>query len=232
MKVKSQKGQPSDGPNVTTFDLGEKIDGAIEAKARELVASRGLGAPASKPSKFSRFAGGYKPGMYGGYRPWYAQKAGMSGDWKLGAMLGMSPEMKKVGSGLLTGTLIASAGNRVIVWGVATAAGIKNKLLGEAIGFGFGLLPLLGWRTPATFGIALPGTVQLVGALTEELLNATVLPNPGLSGGIQRPQQQMGSQNAAVAARKKLAEVQQRILAARQSAARMPRVMARPRVVA
>lgn len=232
MKVKSQKGHGADGANVTVIDLGEKIDGAIRSQAARMAGTRKKGVTSRSGSRFSRFAGGYKPGMYGGYRPWYAQRGASAGDWKLGAILGLSQDMKKVGSGLLTGTIAGAAGNRLVVWGVANATGMRSKLLAEAIGFGAGLLPLLGARNPLTFGLALPGAVQLVGALTEEIFGftgITFLQNPGLQGGQRRPVQQMGSQQAAQQARRKLAEVQARISRARQSASQMPRVVARPR---
>lgn len=237
MKVRSQKGQQGATANVTEIDLGEKIDGAIRAEAAKMAGSAKKSGSSSAGSRFSRFANAYRPGMYGGYRPWYAQRAAMAGDWKLGAALGLSPDLKRVGSGLLTGTIVGAAGNRVVVWGIANLANVRSKLLGEAIGFGVGLLPMIAARNPLTFGLALPGTVHLVGALVEEALSfsgISFLRNPGLAGGVRRPgaQQQMGSQEAAQAARRKLAEVQAKIQAARASAHQFPRVVARPRQTA
>jgi hypothetical protein len=227
---KSQKSDAAEA-NVTQIDLGEKMDQVIRDEASKL-AGRGPGGE----SRTSRFSGGYRPGMYGGYRPWYAgraQGAGL-GDWKLGSLMRLPDAIRSQGKELFTGALIGVAGNRVVAWVAPAIIKSSSKLATEAVAFGVTLLPYVFKQNVTTFGIALPGLFALLSTLTEEVIGYTKLlgPKPSLSGG-QAPQMQQGAHaDAVLAARRKLAEAQVRMQQRPSPAVRGPVAVARPRVVA
>jgi len=221
------------GPNVTEIDLGEKIDETI----REAVEVSRMAGPSSAargnvtPSGASRFAGGYRPGMYGGYRPSWSRFGGAglgAGNWKLGEFLKLPESMKSTAKDLLVGGLVGTVANRVVTWVAPGLVKTDSKLATEAIGFAVGIVPYLVKQNPTTVGIALPGLFFLAGSLTEYAIGKTNLlgAKPSLSGS----QPAMGSQQTqdpVLAARRKLAEVHNRIAAARQQAqASVPRVQA------
>lgn len=232
MKVKSQtrrEGGASEA-NVTVIDVGEKVDAAIRSEAAKLAGKSrpGRSAP-GRTGGFSRFAGSYRPGMYGGMRPWYNREGSPSLGGGLGKLLKLPPGMDRVFPGLTTGVLLGSAGNRLVVWAGANVFGITNRLLAEALGFGVGIIPLFATRAPAAIGIAIPGVVQLASAITEVGLEAMNFTRPAaLRGSALHGAQQ----NPTARAREKLAQVQARIQQARQSGyPTTPRVVARPQAV-
>jgi hypothetical protein len=170
-----------------------------------------------------RFQGGYRPGMYGGYRPWYAERTagGAQGDWKLGALLKLPGEVRQAARGLFTGGLIGVVGDRVLAWVAPGILKTQNRIAVEGVAFGVTLLPYVFKPNTWTMGMALPGLFAFMGALTEAALGATGIlgPKPVLSGG----QPQANHAAAVAAARQKLAEANARMAGARISP---PRVQA------
>jgi len=228
---KPQKGMPAEQGNVTTIDLGEKMDQVIRDEAARLA-----GRPGTPQSRISRFSGGYRPGMYGGYRPWYAsrlqqgQGQGLgAGDWKLGSLMRLPDGIREKSKELFSGGLIGTVGNRVIAWVAPDVLKTTNALAVEGVAFGVTLLPYVFKQNVMTLGIALPGFFFFLGALTESLIGYTKLlgPKPALEGR-QAPQAQGAHADAVMAARRKLAEAQVRMQQQRQLAGAP--VMARPRV--
>jgi hypothetical protein len=222
---KSQNASLGGDGNVTTIDLGETIDRAVRTEAARL-AGPSKSKDKEVPSRFSRYTGGYRPGMFGGSgsRPsWYGSsyRPGMSGPWKLGDMLKLPKQLEAKDA--LTGVVLGTVGNRVLSWVVPGIVKTESKIATEAIAFGVGLVPYLAKPNAMTVGIAIPGLVYLAGALTEYAIEKTQLlgAKPVLAGRIA------GSPDAATAARRKLQEVQARINAGRHHGG-SPRVVARP----
>ena len=222
---KSQKRDAAEG-NVTTIDFGEKFDSLVRDQALKLA---GHGKGRSGSGKPARSSSGYRPGMYGGYRPgmgsyrpWHPSR--MSGG-KLGALLKLPEGIREKGQELFTGGLIGTAGNRILAWVAPGILKTNSKLAVEAVSFGVTLIPYVVKQNATTFGIALPGFFFFLGALADSAIGATDLlgAKPALTGP-QRQRPAHSHQEAALAARRKLAEAQARM----QRPARP--VMARPRV--
>lgn len=222
---KPQKGDmPAESGNVTTIDLGEKIDQVIRDEATKLA-----GRPEARG--VSRFAGGYRPGMYGGYRPWYASRLQGQGDWKLGTLMRLPDGIREKSKDLFAGGMIGTVGNRVIAWVAPDVLKTTNQLAVEGVAFGVTLLPYVFKQNVTTFGIALPGFFFFLGALTESLIGATKLLGPKtVLSGRPAPQAQGAHADAVMAARRKLAEAQARMQQQRQMAGSRPAAVARPRV--
>jgi hypothetical protein len=217
--------------NVTEIDLGEKIDETIRTEVADQIRMAGSekrGANVTGSSRVTRFSGGYRPGMYGGYRPSWANRfsSGMgAGNWKLGEMLKLPESLRTSGKDLLVGGLVGTVANRIVCWVVPGLVKTQSKLAVEAIGFAAGLIPYLVKQNAMTVGVALPGLFFLAGALTEWGIGKTNLlgAKPALSGS----QSALAGGDAVLAARQKLAEVQARIAQARQQAQyNVPRVAA------
>lgn len=199
-----------------------------EVELAEVGQSTRMAGPSSKgrSGNVPRFAGNYRPGMYGGYRPsWSRFGAGLgAGDWKLGEFLKLPQSMKTTAKDLLVGGLVGTVANRVVTWVAPGLVKTDSKLAAEAIGFAVGLVPYLVKQNPTTVGVALPGLFFLAGALTEYAIGRTNLlgAKPVLGGGAPL----MGRSDPVLAAREKLAQVHNRIAQARQQAAGIPRVQA------
>lgn len=213
MTKKPQKGAGRDGKGNVTIDLGETIEKKLRA------ASMSGGAGKGSLSRPGYRSGGYRPGMYGGYRPWYASRFSSSGgNWALGQRLGLPESLKT--SDALTGIGLGIAGGRALVRVTPDIIKTDSKLAHEAIAFGVGLVPLLAKRNSLTMGVALPGAVFLGGAVVDWLLDQVGMVKPALRGS-GAPRQ---GADAALAARQKLADIQARI-----RPAGAPRVVAVPR---
>lgn len=218
------------GENVTedrTAPVSAQVRMEVAEQIRMAGNDKARGANVTTGSKGSRFSGGYRPGMYGGYRPSWANRfsSGLgSGDWKLGAILRLPDSLKTTGKDLLVGGLVGTVANRVVAWVAPGLLKTQSKLATEAIGFAVGLIPYLVKQNAMTVGVALPGLFFLAGALTEWGIGKTNLlgAKPALAGATPAL---AGNGDAVLAARRKLAEVQARIAAARQSAG-VPRVVA------
>lgn len=97
------------GGNVTEIDLGEKVSESIRQEVADQVRmaggeKRGNVTSPRPVSRLSRFSGGYRPGMYGGYRPSWADRSSLSGGgWKLGEFLKLPEPIKSAGKDLLVG---------------------------------------------------------------------------------------------------------------------------------
>jgi len=218
------------GANVADLDLGkaatEKIRTEVADQIRMAGNDKARGANVTGGSRLSRFSGGYRPGMYGGYRPSWANRFSSSmgaGSWKLGDMLKLPQNMRETGKDLLVGGLVGTVANRVVTWVVPGLVKTQSKLATEAIGFAVGLIPYLVKQNAMTVGVALPGLFFLAGSLTEWAIGKTNLlgAKPALAGGA--PALAGGNTDAVLAARRKLAEVQARIAEARRG---VPRVVA------
>ncbi len=225
---KSQKSDSAEG-NVTHIDLGEKFDSMLRDEALKLAGTKG------KSAKGAR-SGGYRPGMYGGYRPgmsgyrpWHPSR--MSGG-KLGALMRLPGGIRETSKDLFTGGLIGTAGNRVLAWVAPGILKTNSKLAVEAVAFGVTLVPYVVKQNVTTFGIALPGFFFFLGALADSAIGATdLLGAPPVLSGPQRTQRSpQPHETAVLAARRKLAEAQQRMQRPVMQGARP--VMARPRNVA
>lgn len=235
---KSQKSDGADG-NVTTIDFGEKLDSVIRDEAIKLAGSRDRGRKSSGAvARSSRFSGGYRPGMYGGYRPTMGMhrtwRPSRMGDGKLGMLLKLPEGVREKSKELFTGGLIGTAGNRVLAWVAPGILNTQSKLAVEAVAFGVTLVPYVVKQNVTTFGIALPGFFFFLGALADSAIGATNVlgpdPRPGLRGSQPQRQPQHSHQEAVLAARRKLAEAQHKMQARGAGVARP--VVARPRVVA
>lgn len=173
-----------------------------------------------------RVSGGYRPGMYGGYRPWYAERMAGMGDWKLGAMFKLPMEVRQAAKGLFTGGLIGVVADRTLAWVIPGILKTQNRLATEGVAFGVTLLPYLVKQNTWTLGMALPGLFAFTGALVEAGIGWTGLlgPKPMLSG--TNAAASPAAHAAAVAsARQKLAEANARMAGARAQAG-APRVTA------
>ncbi len=208
---KSQKSDMTEG-NVTTIDLGEKFDSVIRDEALKLAGAKGKGGSKTAGSK------GYRPGMYGGYRPgmagykpWHPSR--MSGG-KLGALMRLPGGIRETSKDLFTGGLIGTVGNRTIAWVAPGILRTNSALAVDGVAFGVTLLPYIFKQNVTTFGIALPGFFFFLGSVADYAIGATGLlgSKPSLSGPQPRQQQRQPShRDAVLAARRKLAEAQQRM---------------------
>lgn len=192
MKQKSEKkGSARKADGNITIDLGE----AIEKKLGTAGMSGGKMAP--------RRPGGYRPGMFGSYRPWYA--SARQGGPSLGAKLGL-PESVNVGDNL-TGIFLGTAANRVLNWVVPRVLNTDSALAVNAANFGLGLIPYLAKKNGLTVGVATPGLIYLAGSIVDWALEKSQLlgARPMLSG-VSRP-----SASDAAAARQKLADLQSKL---------------------
>lgn len=242
MKAKKSAGRASgkDTENVT-IDLGE----TIEKKLRAAGLRTEVGRPASKtgnvkggpvkggqPGTF----GGYRPGMFGGYRPWY-QRFGRPGlgaeatERKFTLIPAAIAQVKT--TELLTGLGLGIVGNRALIRLTPALWDNDSKLLHEGLAFVAGLVPMLFKRNATTVGVAVPGAVYLGGTLVDKLFDAVGLPAAKQLRGIQAP----ARPDAALAARQKLAAIQNRInLAGQQGQQARPQAAPQrtqvPRVVA
>lgn len=215
-----------------TEDRVAPVSAAIRTEVAEQIRMAGndkaRGANVTSSSKSSRFSGGYRPGMYGGYKPSWANRfsSGLgSGDWKLGAILKLPDSLKTTGKDLLVGGLVGTVANRVVAWVAPGLLKTQSKLATEAVGFAVGLIPYLVKQNAMTVGVALPGLFFLAAAVTEWGIGKSNLlgAKPALAGVTPAL---AGNGDAVLAARRKLAEVQARIAEARRNTQNVPRVVA------
>jgi hypothetical protein len=227
-----KKAKDGGGGNVTEIDLGEKVSESIRQEVADQVRmaggeKRGNVTQPRPVSRLSRFSGGYRPGMYGGYRPSWADRSSLSGGgWKLGEFLKLPEQIKSAGKDLLVGGLVGTVANRVVAWVAPGLVKTDSKLATEAIGFAVGIVPYLVKQNVTTLGVALPGFFFLAGSLAEYAIGKTNLlgAKPALSGPAQMSQQ---AADPVIAARQKIAEVQNRIAQARKQAfSGVPRIQA------
>lgn len=213
---KPQKGAGrSAGTGNVTIDLGEAIDKKLRSAG---MAGRGaLTRPQYRPGGQRPGGGMYRPGMYGGYRPWYASQFG-SGRFGLGGVLGLPSTVQNT-TKMLTGALLGIAGNRALVRVTPELIATGSRVVHEAIAFGVGLIPLLAKKNDMTLGVALPGFVFLAGSVADWALDTVGVRRPALQGaGSPR-----GGHDAALAARQRLEAMRQRV-----TPGALPRVVAQP----
>lgn len=233
MSKASKSAGRSKGGNVpvNVFDLGEKIDKKLDMtiadKLREAGLRTGVGKTSSGNVKPGAF-GGYKPAMFGGYRPWYSRfgRPGLGQEVVTERKFTLIPTTLQTTktTEVLTGLGLGLLGNRALVR--VTPALWKNdsKLLHEGLAFVAGVIPMIFKRNGTTLGVAVPGAVMLGGTLLDKLFDAILgPPSLSLKGAEGAPRA-----DAALAARQKLAVIQQRINLAQAQAQKPPN----PRVVA
>jgi hypothetical protein len=245
-KKSAGSSRKADSGNVV-LDLGEKHTQKISRMIDAKFVQAGLGASQKtelgrpvglRPG--SRFGGRFlgrpahgRPALGAGYRPWFAGRRPWLGADSLaitnrGVFEIIPVSIRQVmTSEVLTGLGLGLLGNRALIrltpqlWPTNS-----SKLMHEGIAFAAGLIPLLFKRNATTLGVALPGGVYLGGTLIDMLFDAINMPKSGLSG--SQPAHN-GGNDAAMAARQKLAAIQQRIQAGAQQAPRAnPRVVAQP----
>jgi len=232
MKAKTQKGagRPSGSASGNvTIDLGETIDKKLRAAGLRTGVGKGSSSAKAIPGRPGALAS-YRPGMFGGFRPWYSRlgRPLMGQDvmapgkaWTLIPTAIQQVKTTEVFTGLGLGLL----GNRALVRLTPMLWRNDSRLLHEGLAFVAGLAPMLFKRNATTLGVAVPGAVFLGGSLLDLLFNAVGLkPGMELKGGEGAPRS-----DAAMAARQKLAAIQQRInLAQAQPRSQIPRVVAQP----
>lgn len=232
------------------LDLGEKHSQKISKMIDAKFAQAGVGGAQKvemgRPFGLrsgSRFGGRFqgrpalgRPALGAGYRPWFANRRPWMGQDALaitprGIFEIIPTALRQVATAdLVVGVGLGLAGNRALMrltpqlW-----PSQSKKLVHESIAFAAGLIPLLFKRNATTLGVAVPGAVYLGGTLIDMLFDALNMPKANLSGsessGVVR------GNDAALAARQKLAAIQQRIQAGAvpQQAAGVPRVFAQVR---
>jgi len=215
------KKQPSKGAgrkdgNVIV-DLGEEIDkkivsavGAAKRSVERTEIGRG-----GRPGMFGGYRpGGYRPGMFGGYRPWYADREGRMSGGVLG-MAFLNEPVKPVH--MLGGLALGVIGNRALMRVTPDIIGTSMEIAHTGIAFVVGLIPALVKPNNVTVGVALPGAVYFAGSLVDWAMNKVGIKKPSLSGSESQPAaQQRGTPDAALVARQKLSDLQQRITPAQQ----------------
>lgn len=246
----------ADNGNVTV-DLGEKHSKKIERMISEKFAKAGLaGANRTEMGRPGASKLGSRPGLLGGgYRPWYSRFGRPSGAPALGSRFGrpgsslgrrpwlgqegaiawapgagafqLPMSLRQVATGnLLTGLGLGLLGNRALVRLTPQLWPNPNKLMHEGIAFAAGLIPMLFQRNAATLGVALPGAVYFLGTAVDKLFTWIGIPQATLAGA---QNDNSAGANAALAARQKLAAIQNRIQSpAVQPNRGVPRVVAQP----
>jgi hypothetical protein len=238
MKKPSKGAGRKDG-NVIV-DLGEEIDKKISSAAVAAARSERaeMGRPGGyRPGMFGGYRpggyrpGGYRPGMFGGrssrpgmfggYRPWYADREGSGGT--MGMKNFMKEEVTPIS--MLGGLALGVIGNRALLRVTPDIIGTTMEVAHTGIAFVVGLIPALVKPNAITVGVALPGAVYFAGSLVDWAMNKIGIQKKVLSGSAEAPQQRGGA-DAALAARQRLADLQQRIQPAQQQYSGNPRAVA------
>lgn len=217
VKPRKNAGRGKDTGNVIV-DLGEEIDKKLRSVVGQVTMS-GRGSkesPASmgRPGYGGYRPGGYRPGMFGGYRPWYADKSG-----GLGATLGMawlSQPVKPVQ--MLGGMALGVLGNRTLIRVTPDIIKTGHEWVHTGIAFLVGVIPAMVRPNSVTVGVAIPGMVFFAGSLMDAALNAVGVKKPALSGAAGAPLPREAAQSA-LATREKLSQMQQTL---NQRAAQAP----------
>lgn len=232
-----QKGAGRKDTGNVVVDLGEDIDKVINSAARGAVRKEidrtEMGRPGDRPGTFGGYRpggyrpggyrpGGYRPGMFGGYRPWYADREGRMGS-SGGAFLGMAWLDQPIKpAAMLGGLALGVIGNRALVRVTPDIIGTSLEIAHTGIAFVVGLIPVLARPNSITVGVALPGAVYFAGSLVDWAMNKIGIKKPQLSGiDVAAPRQGI---DAALAARQKLADIQSKMQPQTSYAA--PRVVA------
>jgi hypothetical protein len=183
---------------------------------------RFLGRPALGRPALGRPSAGYRP-WFAGRRPWMGQEGALAITPR-GLFDVIPTSIRQIAtSELLTGFGLGILGNRALLRVTPNLwAGNTNPLMHQAIAFAAGLIPLLFKRNAMTLGVALPGAVFVGGTLVDMLFDALNMPKGLVSSDGKR----IAGQDAALAARQKLAAIQQRMQAPAGQPRQVPRVVA------
>jgi hypothetical protein len=113
---------------------------------------------------------------------------------------------------MVSGLAIGVLANRALMRGSPDVVKTDIEVVHTGILFGLGVIPLLVKPNAITLGVAIPGAVYFAGSLVDWMMNKAGIRKPALSGDApaQAPRQGM---DQALAAREKMAQMQQRILA-------------------
>lgn len=233
--AKKSAGRGKDTGNIVV-DLGEEIDKKLRSVVGQVAMSGSgkkdgkaeMGRPGDgnyRPGMFGGYKpGGYKPGMFGGYRPWYADKA------SLGAPRQSINEMVDKPWWLAGGMALGVLTNRALLRVSPDIVKTDVEVVHTGILFGLGIIPLLVKPNAITLGVAIPGAVYFAGSLVDFAMNYVGIKKPALSGGAGPAAPRQAAASDALAAREKLAVMQQRITQqpqAQQFAPQANRVTAR-----
>lgn len=229
-----------------TVDLGEKHNARIERMINSKLASVGMagepreGVKTQMGRPFSSFRTGlrrpggalgkFRPGVLGSgrrlwssrfRRPWMGQSAYAvpSNGGRTWQIIPRSIANVKTAD-VLSGVGLGILGNRALLR-LTPALWSNTRLVHEGIAFVAGLIPLIFKRNPMTLGVAIPGAVILGSSLVDSLFNMIGF-NPSLSGAGR------SGTDSTIAARQKLAALQQRINVPAPGRGPLPQVVARP----
>lgn len=168
--------------------------------------------------------GGSRPGMFGGYRPWYADRDSRVSGGVLG-MKFLTEPVKPVA--MLGGLALGVIGNRALMRVTPDIINTTMEIAHTGIAFIVGIIPALVKPNSITVGVALPGAVYFAGSLVDWAMNKMNIKDTRKTmTGTEAPAQQRGGADSALAARQKLADLQQRIQPAPQQFAGNPRAVA------
>jgi hypothetical protein len=147
-------------------------------------------------------------GNGGSFKPWYADRDSRFGSSLSMGALGIRPQINTWE--MLSGAGIGLIGNRALVRVTPQIPFLKNPsaLLHNAIAFVVGVVPALVKQNSVTLGVAVPGAVYLAGSVVDWAFDAIGIARPALSGGVRAPQ---AGVDAALAARQRLVEMQNRV---------------------
>lgn len=206
-KPRKNAGRSKDTGNIVV-DLGEEIDKKLRSVVGQVTmsGSKSKESPASmgRPGYGGYRPGGYRPGMFGGYRPWYADKSSVGGGGTLG-MAWLSQPVKPVQ--MLGGMGLGVLGNRVLIRVTPDIIKTSYEWVHTGIAFLVGIIPAMVRPNSVTVGVAIPGMVFFAGSLMDAALNAVGVKKPALSGGGSAPVPREAAQSA-LATREKLASMQ------------------------
>jgi hypothetical protein len=172
IKAKGSFGKKEQG-DVQVVDLGEAIERRIDRKVRAAIGSKEDGNVRSEIGSSARppayRPGGYRPGMFGGYRPWYAGAGNRFAERPfMGAGVIEKVKLGHMAGGLAVGVL----GNRALVRVTPDIIKVDYAVVHDGIAFILGIIPVLAKPNSFTAGVALPGTIFLAGSLVDWTLNA------------------------------------------------------------
>lgn len=206
-KPRKSAGRSKDTGNIVV-DLGEEIDKKLRSVVGQVTMSgsksKESSASMGRPGYGGYRPGGYRPGMFGGYRPWYADKSSVGGGGGLG-MAWLSQPVKPVQ--LLGGMAIAVIANRALLRVTPDLIKTNYEWVHTGISFLIGVIPAMVRPNSITVGVAIPGMVFFAGSLMDAAMNAAGIKKHALSGSGSAPVPREAAQSA-LATREKLATMQ------------------------
>ena len=228
--AKKPAGRPADvkkAENVT-IDLGETIEKKLLAAGLRTDLGKG-GSGIRTGNSGGGPVGEQRPGLFGGYKPWYNRfnRPSMGAELTTTRTFSIIPAQLRqlTTSHVLTGLGLGIVGNRVMVRLTPKLWDNSSKILHEGLAFIVGLVPMLFKRNAYTVGVAIPGLVMLGGTIVDKVLDWVGLDVPAGRElrGSGAPRQQ-----AALDARQRLASIAGRMQVAQALPAGQPAAQQRP----